>query len=133
MNKFVGVGRLTRDVELKHTGGGHAVANFTLAVNRRFKGENGEYEADFLNCVAWRGTAEAVANYVKKGQQLAVEGSVQTRSYDNNEGKKVYVTEILVDNVTFIDNKQASKQTSSTASVLDEGVKIDINSDELPF
>jgi len=108
MNKVVLVGRLTRDPELKFTNGtGTAVATFTLAVNRRFVNQaTGQREADFINIVCWRQTAEFVANYFKKGQLCGVSGSIQTRSYQTQDGSTRYVTEVVADEVEFVGSKK---------------------------
>ncbi|SDC69503.1 single-stranded DNA-binding protein [Shouchella lonarensis] len=109
LNRVVLVGRLTRDPELRFTPSGVAVANFTLAVNRTFTNQQGEREADFINCIVWRKQAENVANYLKKGSLAGVDGRVQTRSYDNNEGKRVFVTEIVAENVQFLEPKNSQR------------------------
>jgi single-strand DNA-binding protein len=103
MNKVVLIGRFTKDPEIRNTGGGNAVTNFVLAVDRPFKNTNGEREADFISVVAWRQLAELICKYMAKGRQIAVEGRIQTRSYDNDEGKRVYVTEVVAENVKFLD------------------------------
>ncbi|GAE34427.1 single-stranded DNA-binding protein [Halalkalibacter akibai] len=103
LNRVVLVGRLTRDPELRYTPNGVAVANFTLAVNRTFSNQQGERDADFINCVIWRKPAENVANYLKKGSLAGVDGKIQTRSYDNNEGKRVFITEVVADSVQFLE------------------------------
>ncbi|WP_332634826.1 single-stranded DNA-binding protein [Halalkalibacter flavus] len=108
LNRVVLVGRLTRDPELRYTPNGVAVANFTLAVNRPFSNQQGEREADFINCVIWRKQAENVANYLKKGSLAGVDGRIQTRSYDNNEGKRVFVTEVMAESVQFLEPRGAS-------------------------
>ncbi|MFV8826197.1 single-stranded DNA-binding protein [Alkalihalobacterium sp. APHAB7] len=105
INRVVLVGRLTKDPELRYTPNGVAVANFTLAVNRPFSNQQGDREADFINCIIWRKPAENVANYLKKGSLAGVEGRIQTRSYDNNEGRRVYVTEVVADSVQFLEPK----------------------------
>lgn len=110
MNKFIGIGRATKDVELKQTSGGTFVAEFSIAVKRSFKSANGTYESDFFNCVAFSKTAELISKYVKKGDQIGVEGRLQTRSYTNSEGRKVYVTEIIVENVEFLSAKKSDDQ-----------------------
>jgi len=107
MNKAILVGRLTKDPELTQTTTGISVCRFTVAINRRFKNAAGESEADFLNCVAWRQTAENLAQYQRKGAQIGVVGTIQTRSYDGNDGIKRYVTEIIADEVEFLTPKQA--------------------------
>lgn len=109
INRVVLVGRLTKDPELRYTANGIAVTSFTLAVNRTFTNQQGEREADFINCIVWRKAAENVANYLKKGSLAGVEGRIQTRSYDNNEGRRVYVTEVVADNVQFLEPKGASR------------------------
>ncbi|ANX14356.1 MULTISPECIES: single-stranded DNA-binding protein [Fictibacillus] len=108
LNRVVLVGRLTKDPELKYTPNGVAVANFTLAVNRPFSNQQGEREADFINCVVWRKPAENVANYLKKGSLAGVDGRVQTRSYDNQQGQRVYVTEVMAESVQFLEPKNAN-------------------------
>lgn len=110
LNRVVLVGRLTRDPELRYTPNGVAVANFTIAINRPFRNQQGEQEADFINCVAWRKQAENLANYMRKGSMIGVDGRIQTRSYDNQEGKRVYVTEVLAENIQFLESRGASQQ-----------------------
>lgn len=112
LNRVVLVGRLTRDPELRYTPNGVAVANFTLAVNRTFSNRQGEREADFINCVVWQKQAENVANYLKKGSLAGVDGRIQTRSYDNNEGRRVYVTEVVAESVQFLEPKGANQGQS---------------------
>lgn len=109
INMTILIGRLTKDVELKRTNNGKAVTNFTLAVNRQFKTDNGP-DADFIQCQAWNKTAEVLEKYTSKGSQIAVTGSIQTRNYDGNDGKKVYVTEVIVNNVQFLDSKRDNAQ-----------------------
>ncbi|TFD96578.1 MULTISPECIES: single-stranded DNA-binding protein [Jeotgalibacillus] len=108
MNRVVLVGRLTKDPDLRYTPSGAAVATFTLAVNRAFTNQQGDREADFINCVVWRRPAENVANFLKKGSLAGVDGRIQTRSYDNQEGKRVYVTEVVAESVQFLEPKNAS-------------------------
>jgi len=102
MNHFVGIGRLTRDPEVRYTQSGKACAKFTLAIDRR---GNGEKQADFIQCVAWEKTAEIIGNHCTKGKKIAVEGRIQTRSYDANDGTKRYVTEVVVNSMEFCDSK----------------------------
>ncbi len=109
MNRVVLVGRLTKDPELRYTPNGVAVASFTLAVNRTFTNQQGEREADFINCVIWRKPAENVANFLKKGSLAGVDGRIQTRSYDGQDGKRVYVTEVLAESVQFLEPRNSSK------------------------
>lgn len=108
MNRVILVGRLTKDPELRFTPNGVAVATFTLAVNRSFTNQQGEREADFINCVVWRRPAENVANFLKKGSLAGVDGRVQTRSYEGQDGKRVYVTEVLAESVQFLEPKGQS-------------------------
>jgi single-strand DNA-binding protein len=136
MNRAILVGRLTRDPELKYTPSGVAVANFTLAVNRTF----GEKETDFINVVVWRKAAENTANFLKKGSLAGVDGRIQTRNYDGQDGKKVYVTEVVADSVQFLEPKgQAKQENESKPSVNDKNDpfmgngQINISDDDLPF
>ena len=108
MNKAILVGRLTRDPELRTTANGVSVCTFSVAVNRRFKNAEGNYDADFINCVAWRQQAEFLSKYFAKGRMVGVVGSIQTRSYDNKDGAKVYVTEVAADEIHFVDSKSSS-------------------------
>ena len=116
MNKVILIGRLTKDPELRYTGSNRAVTQITVAVNRTFTNQNGEREADFINCVAWRKQAENVAKYCTKGSQVAVEGRIQTRSYDAQDGTKRYVTEVVADNVTFLGSRASGSQISESSS-----------------
>lgn len=102
MNHFVGIGRLTRDPEVRYTQSGKACAKFTLAIDRR---GNGEKQADFIQCVAWEKIAEVISQYTGKGRKIAVEGRIQTRSYDANDGSKRYVTEVVAQSMEFCDSK----------------------------
>lgn len=106
-------GRLTRDIELRYTQSGTAVGSFTLAVDRKFKSESGERDADFINCVIWRKSAENLSNFTKKGSLIGIEGHIQTRTYDNNQGQKVYVTEVVVNNFALLESRQ---QTAAPAT-----------------
>lgn len=156
MNKVFLIGRLTRDPELRYTSSNIAVATFSIAVDRNFSNAAGEREADFINIVVWRKQAENVKNYMHKGSQVAIDGRIQTRSYDDTDGKKHYVTEVVADNVQFLDSKgsrDASAPTSApeptpydfasqpepkTTDVkndpfADFGNNIEISDDDLPF
>lgn len=108
INRVVLVGRLTKDPELRYTPSGIAVARFTLAVNRTFSSQSGEREADFINCVVWRKQAENTANFLKKGSLAGVEGRIQTGSYEGQDGKRVYTTEVVADSVQFLEPRNAS-------------------------
>lgn len=116
INNVTLVGRLTKDPDLKYTGNGTAVATFTLAVNRNFTNQSGEREADFINCVIWRKPAETLANYAKKGVLIGVTGRIQTRSYDNQQGQKVYVTEVIADNFQLLESKKADSSQNTQGS-----------------
>ncbi|HEL1987418.1 single-stranded DNA-binding protein [Streptococcus suis] len=107
INNVVLVGRMTRDAELRYTPSNQAVATFTLAVNRNFKNQNGEREADFINVVIWRQQAENLANWAKKGALIGVTGRIQTRSYDNQQGQRVYVTEVVAESFQLLESRTA--------------------------
>lgn len=115
INNTTLVGRLTKNPELKYTGSGIAVTNFTLAVERNFTNAQGERETDFINCVAWRGTAETLANFAVQGSLIGITGSIQTRNYQNNEGRTVYITEILVDNFQMLEPKSVTDSRRNQA------------------
>ena len=112
MNKVILIGRLTRDPELRYTGNNTPVATFSLAVNRSFTNQNGEREADFINCVVWRKLAETVKNYLSQGSQVAVEGRIQTRTYDDQNGQRRYITEVIVENIDFVGTRRENSQSS---------------------
>lgn len=118
MNKAILIGRLTRDPELRYTSSNRAVCQFTVAIDRPFTNQaSGQREADFINVVAWDKTGENVGKYMTKGRLVAVEGRIQTRNYDNNEGKKVYVTEVVANNVQFLESRNATNNSSSFDSI----------------
>ena len=158
MNKVILIGRLTRDPELRYTSSNVPTASFSLAVDRTFTNQNGEREADFINIVVWRKQAENCKNYLTKGSQVAIEGRIQTRNYDGQDGKKVYVTEVVADNVQFLGTRggnnnggsqvafndnatpydfasEPQQQTTDVSSdpFADFGSSIEISDDELPF
>ncbi|MBM7541347.1 MULTISPECIES: single-stranded DNA-binding protein [Amphibacillus] len=162
LNRVVLVGRLTKDPDLRYTASGVAVANFTIAVNRPFSNQQGDREADFINCVIWRKPAENLANYMSKGSLVGVDGRIQTRSYDGQDGKRVFVTEVVADTVQFLEprnsnsgsapkgggqgsgsyqseqhqnQQQAPNNTFNqpTGSPNDNMEPIDISDDDLPF
>ena len=110
INRVVLVGRLTKNPDLRYTQSGSAVASFTVAVERPFTNQNGDRDADFINCVMWRKAAENFANFTHKGSMVAVEGRLQTRSYENQQGVRVYVTEVVVDNFSLSETKAQSEQ-----------------------
>ncbi len=114
MNKAIIIGRLVRDPEMRTTSSGINSTTFTVAVSRNYTNPNGERDTDFLNCVAWRKQAENIAKYCNKGSQVAVEGRIQTRSYDAQDGTKRYVTEIIADNVTFLGTRGGNISSTDT-------------------
>ena len=125
MNKVILMGRLTKDVEIRQTPNNLSVARFTIAVNRRFA-KGGGQQADFINCIAWRKTGEFIARYFQKGSMIAVVGSIQSRSWDGNDGKKQYATEVIVDEVYFTGSK-AESSTGGNTDLSDSGLD-DLNS-----
>ena len=129
MNKVVLLGRVVKDPEVRNTQSNTMVCSFSLAVNRRFKQE-GQPDADFINIVAWNKTAEFVAKYFTKGQQVAVVGRIQTRNYDNSEGKKVYVTEVVAEEVHFADSK---KDNNAGFEPVEEFTPVAQEGEKLPF
>jgi single-strand DNA-binding protein len=156
LNRVILIGRLTKDPELRYTPAGVAVTTFTIAVDRPFSGQQEKREADFIPVVTWRQLAETCANYLRKGRLTAVEGRIQVRNYDNNEGRRVYVTEVVADNVRFLEspNSSANREEMPAASggaggggggsryasrdnnqdpFADDGKPIDISDDDLPF
>lgn len=155
INNVVLVGRLTRDVDLRYTSNGTAYASFTLAVERNFKNQNGEKETDFINCAMWRKAAENLANYTKKGSLIGVEGRIQTRNYDNQQGQRVYVTEVLAERFHFLEsakkddngvlsnegtntlgfnkNQNSSGNFANSDPFTSGGDVFNVNDDDLPF
>ena len=136
LNRVILIGRLTKDPDMRYSPSGVACTTFTLAVDRTFKNENGEREADFIPIVVWRQQAEACANYLRKGRLCAVEGRIQVRNYDNNEGRRVYVTEVVADNVRFLE--RGEQQNSGGKGRADDpfgdvGKQLDIGPEDLPF
>lgn len=133
INRVVIVGRLTKDPELRYTPNGIASCRFTVAVNRTFKGQNGEQEADFINCQAWRKQAENLANFMKKGNLIGLEGKIQTGSYEGQDGKRVFTTDVIADSIQFLEprnstggaqsapNYQSSTNTGGTNQTLPQG------------
>lgn len=114
INNVVLVGRLTRDVELRYTQSGTAVASFSLAIDRQFKNAQGERETDFINCVMWRKAAENFAQFTRKGSLVGIEGSIQTRNYENQQGQRVYVTEVLANNFSLLEPRSVTEQRPAT-------------------
>lgn len=116
MNKVFLIGRLVRDPELRYTGSNLPVATFSIAINRNYTGQNGEREVDYINIVVWRKLAENVKNYMKKGSQVAIDGSIRTRSYEDQNGQKRNVFEVVADNVQFLDTKLSQSQRQNVSS-----------------
>ena len=116
MNKVILIGRLARDPEMRTTPSGVATTSFTIAVQRNYANAQGDREADFISCVAWRKQAENIAKYCSKGSQVAVDGRIQTRNYDAQDGTKRYVTEVIADNVSFLGGRSTSSESSSYAA-----------------
>lgn len=137
LNSVVLVGRLTKDPELRYTPSNQAVATFSLAVNRRFKNQNGEREADFINCVIWRQQAENLANWGKKGALIGITGRIQTRNYENQQGQRVYVTEVVADNFQLLEfnkqNNQGHSQENSQPDFSRQAEPMNILDSDLPF
>lgn len=147
MNNVNLIGRLTKAPELKQTASNTSVLTGTLAVNRTFKNQNGEREADFINIVAWRQTAEIIAKYCGKGSQIGIAGRIQTRNYENQQGQRVYVTEVVAEHVDLLDSKNDNQQGKSNGynqqqqqnSYMQQGNSfgnsnpMDISDDDLPF
>ena len=129
MNKVILIGRNTKDIELKQTTAGTSAVEFSIAVKRNFKSANGEYESDFVNCVAFKNTAELISKYVNKGDMVCVVGRIQTRSYTNKEGRKIYVTEIVVEEVEFLQ----SKKQEAEAQPEPQWEEVDPFAKDLPF
>ena len=145
INNVTLVGRLTKDVELKYTPSNVANVSFTLAVNRTFKNANGEREADFINCVLWRQAAENFANWVKKGALIGITGRIQTRNYENQQGQRVYITEVIAENFQMLESRnqqqgqqqaqpqQAKQQQVKQPDPFSGGTPMSLNDDSLPF
>lgn len=133
MNKVCLIGRLTKDIELKTTQSNVKVANFTLAVNRRFVKEGQEQTADFINIIAWGKTAEFCDKYFGKGQQIGISGRIQTRTWDDDEGKKHYVTEVVAEEVDFADGKKEKKEEPVSDMQFENNTQNFNLNEELPF
>lgn len=136
INNVVLIGRLTRDVELRYTPTNVAAATFTLAVNRNFKNADGEREADFINCIMWRQQAENLANWTKKGMLVGITGRIQTRSYENQQGQRVYVTEVVAESFQVLEKRDNAANKSSLDNQMPpnfSGQPMDISDDDLPF
>lgn len=139
MNKFIGLGRLTKDPELRSTQSGLKITSFTLAINRNFKNKEGNYDADFLNCQAFDKRAEFIEKYFKKGNMMAITARAQTRSYDDSDGKKRFVTEFIVEEVYFAGSNEKKNETSIevpqnyTSDYDTAGSEVTLSDEDLPF
>lgn len=133
MNTVNLIGRLTKDPELRYTPSGIAICKFTLAVNRDFTNQNGEREADFINCTAFKKTAENLSNYQKKGNQVGVVGRIQTGSYEGQDGKRVFTTDVMVDRVEFLGSKQGEGQTNNNPPSQNNSGPMEVTENDLPF
>ena len=136
INNVVLIGRLTRDVELHRTPQDQAVGYFTLAVNRNFKNQDGGYDADFINCVIWRKLAKNFASWIKKGNLVAITGHIQTRNYENQQGQRVYVTEVVIDSFRSLEKRDNSANRNSMDEQMPpsfESNQMNIPDDGLPF
>ena len=131
MNNVQLIGRLTRDIDLRKTPQGESVGRFTIAVDRNYKNKQGEYDADFINCVVWRQAADIMNRYCKKGTKVAIDGNIRTGSYENQQGQRVYTTEVYVNNFYFVESAKSSD--SGQSQFEDFGSVVDINQDDLPF
>lgn len=144
LNSVALTGRLTKDVDLRYTQSGTAVGSFTIAVDRQFRSANGNRETDFINCVIWTKSAENLAKFTHKGSLIGVEGHIQTRTYDNAQGNKVYVTEVVVENFALLEPRQTSQESQQRSAnnpaaaiqgnrFANNGQPIDVSDDDLPF
>jgi single-strand DNA-binding protein len=130
LNRVILIGRLTRDPELRYTPNGVAVASFTLAVNRNYLNQQGEREADFIPIVVWQKQAENCANYLGKGSLVAVDGRLRVRTYDTKEGQRRWVTEVVAENVRFLDRRDSEKTPTTFDSL---GSEVEFTEDDVPF
>ena len=137
LNKVVLIGRIVKDLDLKHTQKGTATATFTIAIDRRFKSQSGEKETDFINCVIWDKQAENASKYVGKGSQVGVVGRIQTRSYEAKDGHKVYVTEVVVEEIEFMGGGKTERGSQRSeydqSPVEDDFQPLEDDDDDLPF
>lgn len=137
INNVTLVGRLTRDPELRYTPSNIAIATFNMAVNRNFKNQAGEREADFINCMIWRQQAENFASWVKKGNPVGITGRIQTRSYENQQGQRVYVTEVVADTFQLLEKRDHSANNSNIEEQMPQSFgatnPLDISDDDMPF
>lgn len=135
INNVTLIGRLTRDAELRYTPSNIATAQFNVACNRNFKNTNGEYDADFINCVMWREQAERFCNWTKKGMLVGITGRIETRSYEGNDGKRVYVTEVVAENFQILEKRDNTANQNSMTEQMPPNYAnpMDIDESDLPF
>lgn len=133
MNTINLIGRLTKDPELRYSQSGMAICTFTIAVNRDFTNQNGEREADFIQCKAFKKTAENLANYQQKGSQIGVVGRIQTGSYEGQDGKRVYTTDVMVDRIEFLGSKSDGNNQGGNQQQQYSNTPIEVSEDSLPF
>lgn len=136
MNKVILMGRITKDPELKRTNSDIPFCQFSLAVNRAYQSRSGEKQVDYITCVAWRKPAELLAQYISKGNQIAVEGSLQTRTFDDKNGTRHFITEVIVSNLYFVDNKQQIENRNNQQYSQEPDISpsdFDISNDDMPF
>lgn len=122
MNKVILIGRLVRDPELKKTNTDIYVTQFTIAVNRNYKTQNGEIQADFINCVAWRGLAENLCKYMRKGNAIAIDGEIQTRKYQDQQGTERWATEVICNNIVFLESKPKEQTQQQVPTISNNNV-----------
>ena len=130
MNKWCGIGRLTKDPDVKNTASQVTVCKFTVAVDRKYKDSNGQRQTDFINCVAWRQTATFISQYFHKGNRIGIIGSIQTRTYDDDNGNRQYITEVVVDEAEFVESKSSSEQSKPVNHNDDYGYEVEDDSNE---
>lgn len=142
LNSVSLTGRLTKDIELRYTQSGKAVGSFSIAVDRQFRSANGNRETDFINCNVWGKSAENLSKFTHKGSLIGIEGRIQTRSYENQQGNKVHVTEVIVSNFAFLESRQSSQDNQQQAAnnpasqgneLANQGQQLNISDNDLPF
>ncbi len=140
MNRVDLVGRLTANPELRYTTSNKAYTRFTIAVNRNKKNESGNYDADFISCIGWESKAELICNYFEKGNRIGISGKIQTGSYDKSDGSKGYTTDVLINEIDFIDTKEKTQSENINSEIIEEndpfkdfGEELTLTDDDLPF
>ena len=138
MNKSILLGRITKDIEVRKTANDISTCQFTIAVNRNYKNKDGNYDADFINCIAFRNTADFIGNYFKKGNRVLLEGRIQTRSYKDKQEQTRYVTEVVVENITLLEGKKQEEKEEievpqSKSNYDNDNTDIQLEDEDLPF